>query len=151
MRHRPGELFVKFGNESRGVPLPLPPPFARLAAPTPGIPIPMPLLANPLPLLGLVPPCQPELRPAPRPYPKGAESLRALDMRLDVVPEVVESSVPTVPLDKFSLDVRCLLVLPRPSPTSLLSNKSIDTEPGLDGSGVEEALEPGYTICWKLC
>ena len=83
--HRLGELLAKVGIESRGVPFPLPPPFVRLAPPT-GMPVPIPHPVIPLPLLGRVPPCQPALRPAPKPYPKGAESLLALDIRLPLPP-----------------------------------------------------------------
>src|SRR5882762_9670424 len=114
--HRPGELLVKVGIDSRGVPVPLPPPFVRLAPPALDIPTPIFLPAKPLPLLGRVPPCQDALRPAPKPYPKGAESLLALDIRLLLptlpppapLPGPEDSSGPVFPQGGFSFDVRCL-------------------------------------------
>ena len=135
IHHRPGELFVKFGNECKeGVAFPLPPPFPFWRG---SIPIPMPLPANPLPLLGLVPPCH---VPVPSPYPKGAESLRALESRLG--PAVDEDSSEASELSEtFSLEVRCRFELPRPSFTSP-SNISMDAEPGLEGSGVD-VVDPG--------
>jgi hypothetical protein len=147
--HRPGELLVKVGIDSRGVPFPLPPPFVRLA------PIPLPVI--PLPLLGRVPPCQPALRPGPKPYPKGAESLLALDIRLPLprfpppapLPGPETSSAPEE-LGWLSFEVRCRFALPRPSTTSPASKGSIETAPGLGGKGVDvadSALELGYAIC----
>lgn len=155
--HRPGELLVKVGIDSNGVPFPLPPPFVRLAPPTPDTPVPIFLPVIPLPLLGRVPPCQLALRPAPRLYPKGAESLLALDIRLllppfpPAAPAPEVSSAPVVPLVKFSFEVRCLFTLTRPSLTSAASKRSIDVAaPGLGGNGVDvagSARELGYAIC----
>lgn len=119
------------------------------------MPIPLPVI--PLPLLGRVPPCQ-LLRPAPKPYPKGAESLLALDIRLPFpplpppapVPSPEDSSAPFTPLARFSFEVRCRFKLPRPSAASPVSNRSMDEDPGLGGKGVDVAVSPlelEYAIC----
>jgi hypothetical protein len=147
--HRPGELVVNVGMDSKGVPVPLPPPLVRLAPPAP---IFLPVI--PLPLLGRVPPCQLALRPALKLYPKGAESLLARDNRLLLPPlpppapalgtEV--SSTAVIPPARFSFDVRCRFTLTRSSHESV-SKRFIDVAgPGLGGSGVDvagSALELG--------
>lgn len=134
--HRPGELVVNVGIESKGVPVPLPPPLVR---PAPPVPIFLPVI--PLPLLGRVPPCQLALRPALKLYPRGAESLLARDNRLPLPPPAPapgtedSSRAPA----RFSFDVRCLFTLTRSSLGSV-SKRFIDVAgPGLGGNGVDVA------------
>ena len=143
--HRPGELVVNVGIDNKGVPVPLPPPLVRLGPPAP---IFLPVI--PLPLLGLVPPCQLALRPALKPYPKGAESLLALDNRL-LLPPLPPTPAPDTKASltaaaRFSFDVRCLFTLTRSSLGSVSKGFIDGAVPGLGGNGVDvadSALELG--------
>lgn len=128
----------------------------------------MPLPAKPLPLLGRPagPPCH-DVSP-PKPYPRGALSLLA---RLSFFPcerfprpgpEAVPGedsddmddtpSAEAEPLASSDMRWRLVLILPDGSHPEPSSKRSMVTDPGDGGRGVDEVLSPReYVTCWKLC
>ena len=139
--------------DNNGVPLLL----FLVMAPILGTPRP----ARPLPLLGL--PCPPQDVSPPKPYPKGALSLRAR-LGLFPGPPIFPNAGPVaVPGDdkedtegtpssaggSSSFDSRCLLVLIRPagSQPGLSSNRSMVADPGEGDIGDVPSPRPYAATC----